>query len=660
MVDSSVPQSVPSQNTPAQSAPAQNTPTLSIGRHVIGTGHPVFVIAEIGINHNGSFETAKRLVDAAKEAQASAVKFQMRNLDLIYTRNVLDHIEQQEQPFQYLLPVLREMELRRDEMAKLKEYCDSIDITFLCTPFDTDSACFLNEIGTPAFKISSADLTDLELLEKVSSFGKPVILSTGMSVEDEIVRTVEFLDGLQARYVLLHCVSCYPVDPGEAHMNRIRYLKEKYGCIVGYSGHDIGVALSVVAVSLGACVVEKHLTLNNQMRGPDHKISLVPAEFARLVASVRDAELALGERKTSLLQGEFLNKMVFRKSLVASRAIRKGETITRDMLMTRSPGTGISPQRIGEVVGATASRNIEEQAPVCEDSIAEPGKEENYGFGWGRFGLPVRYHDFEAAAELHPESLEFHLTYNDTLLDIPVSKLEENKAWLSRLPLRVHCCEYIGERLFDLCSPYPEILKSSISTLQRVIDITHDLSEYFSDDPPLIVFNVGAMTLRFEVRGRDIDKEGFYSMMAGIDTRGAVLLAQTMPPDPWYFGGQWKGHFFVDPRELVEFSRMTGHQICLDLSHAYMACRFLNLGLREYLSSLKPYVRHIHIADARAPEGEGIQIGEGDVDFKVFFDVFREYGGTWIPEVWLGHVNRNEGFRTALRRLGEIYSRAER
>ena len=629
--------------------------SLQIGPHRIGPGEPILIVAEIGINHNGSVDRAKHMIELAHEAGASAVKFQKRDLSSIYTGDVLSNLEHFEQSFQYLIPILRDFELEADQLAEVEAHCRGVGIQFLCTPFDRPSLALLEALDVPGYKVASGDLTNLDLLEALCETGKPLMLSTGMSLAAEVDRTVEFLRGRAARFALLHCVSSYPVDPRDANLRRIHELEQRYGCPVGYSGHDLGTSLSVVAASLGACIIEKHFTLDRAMRGPDHKISLLPEEIHRLVASVRECEQAMRSPRDHILQGELLNQMVFRKSVVAAKPIRKGERLEREMLTVKGPGTGLSPQQLFDLIGRSAPRDmIVDEAFRPDDLEPASAAEWAEGIGWGRFGLVVRYHDFEHALRHDPDCLEFHLTYHDTLLEIPHEKLELHAARLRQMTLRVHCCEYIGENLFDLCSKYPDILDRSLRTLQRVIDVTDELASYFDGSTPGIVFNCGAMSLRTDVRDTRIDVEGFHERIGGLDLRGTHLLAQNMPPYPWYFGGQWKGHYFLAARELIDFCQATGQALCLDLSHAHMACTYLGVPFGEYLEQLRPHVQHVHLSDAQGISGEGTQVGTGDVDFELFFRLYGDYVGTWVPEIWQGHVNDNAGARLALARLAEI------
>jgi N-acetylneuraminate synthase len=436
-------------------------------------------------------------------------------------------------------------------------------------------------------------------------------------------------------------------------------LSQRFDVVAGYSGHDLGIALSLVARALGAAVIEKHITFDRGASGPDHRFSLLPEELTALVASIRDVDEGLKTgREGEILQGEQLNRFVFKKSVVAKKAIKAGDIIERDALAIRGPGIGLSPHRLNELIGRRAIRDVGNDEMLFDEDLGAPRESYRMSMPCPGWGLVVRYHDFETALPHGPECLEFHLTTADMEMELPFAKLDAYAADLRALVLRVHSPEYIGNRLFDLFSIYPEVYSASLATLQRVIDVTSELGSYFNGESPMIVFNCGAMTLQGEARALPLDVGRFYAGIASLNLKGTRLLAQNMPPFPWYFGGQWHGHYFLRASELMEFCEQTGGGICLDISHAYMATRFLKVPLKKYIQELLPYVHHIHVSDARSLSGEGVQIGEGEVDFKeigpLIFERPLRRLATWVPEIWQGHVNCNSGALAAIAALGKL------
>lgn len=331
---------------------------MKINNLIIGDDHPAVVIAEIGLNHNGSIKIAKQMIDIAVDCGANIVKFQKRDFKTLYREDVLDDPNKESQALQYLLPILRDIELSDDDYKQLVKYCEERDIIFMCTPWDKASVDFLEEIGVPAYKIGSPDMTNFELLEYVAKKGKPIIISTGMSHAEEIDKTYNFLKSLGAEFALLHCNSTYPAPFKDINLKFMQTMKSKYRVPIGYSGHERGVVIPVVAVALGANIIEKHFTLDRTMQGPDHAASIEPGGLARMIRDIRNVEAAMGEAKKKYTVGEGLQRETLSKSIVAAVDINEGDVIKKEMLCAKSPGKGLNPQMIPEIVGRLAAKNI--------------------------------------------------------------------------------------------------------------------------------------------------------------------------------------------------------------------------------------------------------------------------------------------------------------
>ena len=292
---------------------------IKIGDRLIGDGQPTYIIAEIGVNHNGLLDLALELIDVAVSAGADAVKFQKRKLENLYGKKYLENANAGEKTLRYLLPLLQQYELSDEAYYRLVKYCWQKGVTFLCSAFDIESADFLETLGVPAYKVASADLTNFPLLEHLAKTGKPLILSTGMSRMDEVESTVQFLKDLDVEFALLHCNSTYPAAFEDINLRFMEQLR-KFGVPVGYSGHERGIAVSTVASALGASIIERHITLDRTMDGPDHAASLEPQGFKKMVRDIRQVAMALGTGEEKFFsRGEILNREVLGKSLVAAR-----------------------------------------------------------------------------------------------------------------------------------------------------------------------------------------------------------------------------------------------------------------------------------------------------------------------------------------------------
>ncbi len=614
---------------------------MKIGNKRVGDNHPTYVIAEIGINHNGDAELAKELIDVAADARVDAVKFQKRHLPSLYREDVLNDTLKYEQSFQYMIPILKDVELEEEDFFELRDYCREKGLEFLCTPFDITSVDFLVELGVNAFKIASADLTNLELLEYVAQKGKPLLVSTGMSLWEEIEQAVGLLQRSSVPFALLHCRSVYPVWPREVNLGMISRLRV-FGCPVGYSGHDVGIVVPLVAASMGASIIEKHITLDKNMDGPDHRISLEPYELKRLVRDIRVADQAVGGGKRFLLRGEILNRELFGKSLMAARDVRAGTPITRDMVKVQGPGKGLSPNRMDDLVGRVIDRDLKKGEFFVEGDLeGTPAFEFGDSFS-SRWGLISRFSDFEQMIALKPKVIEFHLAEKDFELSLGTNGLNPQE-------LLVHVPEYVGHQLFDLCSQSEEIRFESVALVQQTIALTRILAPRFSGKPKVVV-HPGAMSLNTKLEKKQLRK-ALLKSLDEIDSHGLEILLENLPPYPWYFGGQWKGSFFMDADEICSFCEETGVNICFDLSHAALYCNAKEKDLSEFIRVVRPLIRHIHFADAYGLDGEGVQIDGGDIDFDQIMPLFSDYEDTWVPEVWRGHLHGGRGFLEALDRL---------
>ncbi len=338
---------------------------VRIGARLVGPGQPCFIIAEAGVNHNGSLDLALKLIDAAVEAGADAVKFQTFRADRLVTKDApkADYQKVGTPSSESQFDMLRALELSEDAHRALKARSEARGILFLSTPFDRQSADLLSALGVSAYKLPSGEITNLPLLSHVAAKGKPIILSTGMASLPEVNDAVGTLRAAGCDdMILLHCVSNYPASPADVNLRAMATMRDAFGLPVGYSDHTPGDEVSLAAVALGACVIEKHFTLDRNLPGPDHKASLEPHELEALVGRLRNVEASLGDGRKEPAPAEAATAAVARKSLVAARPIPAGTPISLDMLDAKRPGTGIPPSRSGEVAGRTAKVDIAEDA----------------------------------------------------------------------------------------------------------------------------------------------------------------------------------------------------------------------------------------------------------------------------------------------------------
>ena len=638
----------------------QDSPGIRIGEFTIREDKPAFIIAEIGNNHNGSLDLAKHLIDEAAAAGANCAKFQLRDMESLYGQSGKSVSE--DLGSEYTLDLLKRFQLNTDEMFEALDHVKECGLVPLCTPWDLTSLRRLTDYGLEGFKISSADLTNHELVRAAAQTGRPLIVSTGMSLEQEIIETVKLLRNENASFVLLQCNSTYPAPFQDINLAYMDRLAEISRAPVGYSGHERGYEVPIAAVARGAKVVEKHFTIDRGMEGNDHRVSLLPHEFSAMVNAIRNVEGAIGtmgERK--ITQGERLNREVLAKSLIAKIDISVGETITESHIDIRSPGSGLQPSRMQDLIGVVASREIKAGDVFFEtDIIGEAAIPRAYKFD-RPWGIPVRYHDMRSLITNVPlDFVEMHFSYRD--LDLNVDDYFDAPLDSG---LVIHSPElFAGDHLMDLSSFDEAYRARSITELQRVIDRTRELKTYFPrTHTPMIIINAGGFTsdrfMALEKRQRHYDLIG--EALALLDSEGVEIIPQTMPPFPWHFGGQRFHNLFIDPDETVAFCKKYGVRVCFDISHSQLACNYFGWSMRQFVRKVGPHTAHLHIVDAKGDRDEGLQIGVGDIDFEALGEDLREYspGVSFIPEIWQGHKNAGEGFWTALDKLESRLSRSK-
>jgi N-acetylneuraminate synthase/N,N'-diacetyllegionaminate synthase len=345
----------------------ETRPSVSIGKRVVGAAHPCYVIAEIGVNHNGSLSMARDLVMAAKRAGADCAKFQTFHAESLVTSGAAKAAYQQRTTGhkESQLDMLKRLELSREAHGELIALCAREGIDFLSTPYSEDDARLLADLGVAAFKVPSALIVEPEFLRSLANLGKPLILSTGMASLSEVREAVAVVRDTGNRdLILLQCTTEYPTSIDDANVRVMQTLAAAFEVPVGFSDHTRSPTAAIVAVGLGASVIEKHLTLDKALDGPDHQASADPAEFSALVAAIREAQLALGHGEKEPTSAERENKVVMRRSVVSRGPIEAGIVLERGMLAVKRPATGIPPRDLASVIGARTRVAIPADAPL--------------------------------------------------------------------------------------------------------------------------------------------------------------------------------------------------------------------------------------------------------------------------------------------------------
>ena len=334
--------------------------TLRISNKIIGRDQPVFIIAEAGVNHNGKLDLAKKLVDAAVDAGADSVKFQTFKAEGVVTSkvNIADYAKKNIGRDEKQINMIKNLELQYGDFNILKEYCDKKGIIFLSTPHSFDAIDFLEDL-VPAYKFGSGDIANIHALKYAAKKNKPIILGTGMSTLKEVKFAVDSIKSENNKQIItLHCTTNYPCPLEEVNLNSMLTMQKELDCLVGYSDHTIGTMVPIIATALGAVVIEKHITTDKNLPGPDHKASLEPDELKTMITEIRNVEKALGSFDKKPTESEKKIMRIVRKSIVAEQDIKKGSSIKKNMLIIKRPGTGLKPVDLDKIVGKKIKKHI--------------------------------------------------------------------------------------------------------------------------------------------------------------------------------------------------------------------------------------------------------------------------------------------------------------
>jgi N-acetylneuraminate synthase len=420
----------------------------------------------------------------------------------------------------------------------------------------------------------------------------------------------------------------------------------KYDAPIGYSGHERGIAVSEAAATMGARVIERHFTLDRTMDGPDHSASLEPIGLPKLVRDIENIYESKGSDVRYMTRGEYNNRVSLGKSLVASRDISKGEQIKREDLTAKSPAKGISPQELYEIVGNSTQENIKEDQILRWSHVREVQKSsENPQLE--NWGVVVRFSDIDDHDWGNPDVFEFRVNGADLEEDFEISEHKDKR-------LTMHAPEQKGHDVVDLSSTTEEERRRAEQIMQNLIDkAREDVKPKFSDEhQPMIVIHPGGITSE-EMVLEETDKmnRALARTMSNLDDEGVDLLLENMPPLPWIYGGQQYHNNFMRAQEIAEYCEKHDQKICYDTSHAKLWCNYADESLKEHMEELKPYIEYLHIADAAGVDGEGLQIGKGEIAWKKIAPLIKELQVPMTTEIWRGHENQGKGFKEAAKKL---------
>ena len=600
-----------------------------------------YLIAEIGINHNGDIQTANSLIDSAAEAGANAIKFQYRNLSRAYndsSNEIGDEALKVEIKKNYLSPEVIEILMQRGKKLGL-----DVGISFFDSADIGDFSELLSDFDF--FKVPSVELSNSNLINELLSFQKTVYISTGAHNEEEIENVFSKIKS--KNWIPLHCISNYPTLNINSRLGYITHLTNKWGKQAGYSSHDENWELCLVAYMLGARVIERHITLDKAENGLDHTTSSTPSEFKKMSEFMNDYDLMISGNSDRITnQGELINLQNLSKSYFALRDIKSGEVLRINDFEYRHPRTGLSASEFEFFSGVELAQNCKKGTPITKSHfnvrkyISNTLVKELENL---RVALPVRLHDYSDISDRFPISnFELHLSSGE------IERLDSFKPISQFHKFSIHLPDYRNST--KLLDPFSNNSEENLES-KKIIDSIKNFGK------ALAKFQQENLILVASFSAANSPKSIFYQqckiLQDEFSANGLQLSFQWLPPFAWYFGGSQRLKAFNNLSD-IEFILENNLNICLDTSHLLMGSKYFNFDPNKVLNSLKNQIIQFHISDAKGFDGEGIQLGRGDSENYNFLKRVIDLPQRKVIEVWQGHLNLYEGFQDALDSIGNF------
>ena len=605
--------------------------------------NPIYVIAEIGINHGGKFSTALELIKAAAKANVNGIKFQYRNLNNAYADNARQIGDEM------LLNEINRNYLSPEDILKLVAESHVLDIHAGISFFDEadiadfgEGICHFDFFKSPSFELSNSPL-----INKMLGFDKPVYVSLGCHHEVEIDDAFMAID--KNSWVPLHCVSNYPVSLSNARLGYLMHMREKWQRPYGYSSHDEDWEVCLIAMSMGATVIERHITFDKNADGLDHTTSSTPEEFAKIATFAENMQLLMaGNRNRVPNQGEILNLQNLGRSYYAKDTILKGDIVSPHELLLRSPRIGIGRVGMSKLHGSRTVKDIAAGEVISQSAFFKTEQVSESALSFARekkISIPVRMHDLDVFENKFPVgAYVFHLSFKEVLNGF------NTNAYSSSNRYSIHLPDYISSTaLMDPFSNDKSQVAGSLDILQRTVNFAKLLQDKTGAQVPI----VGS----FSVVHNSVAEfyEQHKNLLSGFLNQGISILPQWLPPIAWYFGGSVK----IDVmNELKDIAYIDQHElpICMDICHLCMGDSLFNFDAPNIVDLLRPRIEHLHIADAAGIDGEGLQFGEGDAKNMEALKKAFDFDCMKVIEVWQGHLNDGAGFSKAILNLERLFN----
>ena len=604
----------------------------------------------------------QQLLKKCKDAGVNAVRFHHFDLEESVFGEALQKATERAWSFKLQLPFLNETLFSKNDYELILEQCKQLELDFIGTPWDLKSYRLFKDLGVENFKINSLNAFNIPLVHEVLKSKGKVFISTGGLSEQQIQVFYEKNNLGKDDVILMHAVTAYPAPKTIINMKALEILK-KYSNVVGYSSNDLLKTSHLAACALGASVIEKHVHLdmsNDQL----HKASINVQELDEMIREIREMEQVLGRKIKQESRGEMVNQDMLSKSLVLKTDVQKGEVLNEENLTMQLPPKGVNAKQWFEVIGSKAKHSLKKgdylfSTDVVKNNNYHPigikledeSDKKKFSYIPGKKGVVVRLKDIdEMIAGRDIDYVEVHYAASD--LD------KEDICKDYDLDLVVHLPEYADGVLLDLCSHDEQLRQFSIEVINRVMEKARRLKPHFKRLKGDLKFITHPGSLTYP--GPDENPAEQYALfldsLKKLDSSGLEVLVENMTPFAWFLDEDWApkqgmSNSFMDAEELRSFLKANNYSMCFDVCHAKLYCNYAGKDLYTYMKTIRPYVKHIHFSDCTGIDGEGLQVGDGEINWQEVCEVFSDFQYGWTPEIWNGHHDHGEKFFEAHERL---------
>ncbi len=621
-----------------------------------------YYIAEIGKACNGDLDYCWELLNECKRANVNAVRFHHYNLEESVHSSLLDKNLSTERTWSFKLKLPFENEKLFSEAGYkiILDWCNDLQIDFIATPWDIESYNMFKRIGVTNFKIHSMNAMNIPLLEQLSGHCSCLYISTGglSEVQLEMLNKKFKLKDCDD-IVLLHTVCAYPTPTTVINMRAMQILR-KYANRIGYSSNDISDVSILTAAALGADVIEKHVHLKSTDQ-EIHKASIDIHSFADIISKANETKMILGLDVKHESRGEMINQEILSKSIVLKEDVKEGDILDSNNLTLKLPSKGINAKQWYSVIGKKASQNLSKGNYLFTSDMSEQaserkkflqkGNNEDRIYIPGKLGMVARLNDIEQITkERNIDYVEVHYAASD------LNKKDYCKDY--DLDLVVHFPEYADGKMLDLCSYNEDLRKFSIDIINKVMQKARELKPHFKrcTGDLKFVLHPGAMTYPKLLSNPKKQYELFADSLRQLDSSGLEVLIENMLSFAWFLNDDWSANqglnnTFMDADDMYEFCTSQNYGMCLDLCHAKLYTNNTGKSFLEYMKKVKPIVKHLHYSDCVGIDGEGLQVGDGDINWGEVCEVFHDHKYGWTPEIWNGHHDNGQKFCEAHARL---------